>query len=72
MTSSSIPGVTKEAVTYVQKRLLLDLSNAEAAAKFSHLINKYMLLMSIQSTLPSFADQRGQDVLHPQVVQDRD
>ena len=48
MTSSSIPGVTKEAVTYVQKRLLLDLSDDEAAAKFSHLINKYMLLTLIQ------------------------
>ena len=48
MASSGIPGVTKEAVSYVQERLLLDLSNAEAAAKFSQLINESMSSMSTQ------------------------
>ena len=40
MASSGIPGVTKEAVTYVQRALLLDLSSAEAAAYFSRLIEE--------------------------------
>ena len=43
-----IPGVTKEAVSYVQERLLLDLSNAEAAAKFSQMIHESMSSMSTQ------------------------
>jgi len=42
MASSGIPGVTKEAVSYVQERLFLDLSNAEAAARFSQLIHESM------------------------------
>jgi phosphatidylinositol-4-phosphate 3-kinase len=42
MTSSGIPGVNKGAVEYVQHRLLLDLSNAEAAARFSQLIHESM------------------------------
>jgi len=42
MTSSGIPGVNKGAVDYVQQRLLLDLSNAEAAARFSQLIHESM------------------------------
>ena len=48
MASSGIPGVTKEAVSYVQERLLLDLSNAEAAARFSQLIHESMSSMSTQ------------------------
>merc|ERR1719204_887220 len=48
MASSGIPGVTKEAVSYVQDRLLLDLSNAEAAARFSQLIHESMSSMSTQ------------------------
>jgi hypothetical protein len=31
---AGIPGVTKEAVNYVHERLLLDLSNEEAAARY--------------------------------------
>ncbi|XP_065206609.1 phosphatidylinositol 4-phosphate 3-kinase C2 domain-containing subunit beta isoform X2 [Planococcus citri] len=38
MISSGIPGVTMDAVTYVQKSLLLDLTNAEAAATFARMI----------------------------------
>lgn len=38
MTSSGIPGVTMDAVHYVQKALLLELSNAEAAATFARMI----------------------------------
>lgn len=38
MISSGIPGVTIDAVHYVQKALLLDLSNAEAAATFARMI----------------------------------
>ena len=41
-----IPGVTKEAVTYVNDRLLLDLSEEEAAARFGQLIHE-----SINSSL---------------------
>ena len=41
-----IPGVSKEAVKYVQERLLLDLSEEEAAARFSQLIHE-----SISSSL---------------------
>lgn len=48
MASSGIPGVTKEAVSYVQERLLLDLSNAEASAKFSQMINESMSSMATQ------------------------
>ena len=48
MTSSGIPGVNKGAVEYVQQRLLLDLSNAEAAARFSQLIHESMSSMSTQ------------------------
>lgn len=40
MASSGIPGVTKEAVNYVHERLLLDLSNEEAAARFAQLIHE--------------------------------
>ena len=38
MASSGIPGVTMDAVSYVQKSLLPDLSPAEAAAHFSRMI----------------------------------
>eukprot|EP00092_Neocalanus_flemingeri_P001614 GFUD01001721.1.p1 GENE.GFUD01001721.1~~GFUD01001721.1.p1 ORF type:complete len:1837 (+),score=416.06 GFUD01001721.1:479-5989(+) len=48
MASSGIPGVTKEAVSYVQERLFLDLSNAEAAARFSQLIQESMASVSTQ------------------------
>lgn len=40
MASSGIPGVTMDAVSYVQKALLPDLSPAEAAAYFSRLIEE--------------------------------
>ena len=33
MATSGIPGVTNEAVSYIQQTLLLDLSNEEAAAR---------------------------------------
>ncbi|XP_023349683.1 phosphatidylinositol 4-phosphate 3-kinase C2 domain-containing subunit alpha isoform X2 [Eurytemora carolleeae] len=46
MASSGIPGVTKEAVSYVHDRLLLDLSEEEAAARFGQLIHE-----SINSSL---------------------
>uniref|UniRef100_A0A1B6CT28 Uncharacterized protein n=3 Tax=Clastoptera arizonana TaxID=38151 RepID=A0A1B6CT28_9HEMI len=38
MASSGIPGVTMDAVRYVQRSLLLELSNAEAAATFARMI----------------------------------
>ena len=38
MASSGIPGVTMDAVRYVQKALLPDLAPAEAAAHFSRMI----------------------------------
>ena len=40
MASSGIPGVTMDAVSYVQKALLPDFSSAEAAAYFSRLIEE--------------------------------
>lgn len=40
MVSSGIPGVTVEAVRYVQEALLPDLSDAEAAATFARLIEE--------------------------------
>ena len=45
MASSGIPGVTDEAVRYVQRALLPDLSSAEAAAVVG-LIEKYRSLGS--------------------------
>ena len=38
MASSGIPGVTLEAVRYVQRALLPELSNPEAAATFARMI----------------------------------
>lgn len=38
MTSSGIPGVTMDAVNYVQKALLPDQTNPEAAATFARMI----------------------------------
>lgn len=38
MASSGIPGVTWEAVTYVERSLLQDNTNAEAGAMFSRMI----------------------------------
>jgi phosphatidylinositol-4-phosphate 3-kinase len=38
MASSGIPGVTLDAVRYVQKALLPELSNPEAAATFARMI----------------------------------
>lgn len=38
MISSGIPGVTMDAVHYVQKALLLEMSNPEAAATFARMI----------------------------------
>lgn len=38
MASSGIPGVTMDAVKYVQKALLLESSNPEAAASFARMI----------------------------------
>ncbi|KAJ8868374.1 hypothetical protein PR048_029890 [Dryococelus australis] len=38
MVSSGIPGVTMEAVSYVQRALSLELSNPEAAAMFARMI----------------------------------
>ena len=40
MASSGIPGVTMDAVSYVQRALLPDLSDAEAAATFSRMIEE--------------------------------
>ena len=40
MASSGIPGVTMDAVSYVQRALLPDLSSSEAAAYFSRLIEE--------------------------------
>ena len=40
MASSGIPGVTDDAVRYVQRALLPDLSAAEAAAVFSRMIEE--------------------------------
>ena len=40
MASSGIPGVTNDAVRYVQRALLPDLSSAEAAATFSRMIEE--------------------------------
>lgn len=40
MASSGIPGVTMDAVSYVQRALLPDLSGAEAAATFSRMIEE--------------------------------
>lgn len=38
MASSGIPGVTMDAVRYVQRALLTELSNPEAAATFARMI----------------------------------
>jgi len=38
MASSGIPGVTPDTVRFVQKALLLELSNPEAAATFARMI----------------------------------
>ena len=46
-----IPGVSKEAVKYVQERLLLDLSEEEASARFSQLISESMSSFSTQVTV---------------------
>ena len=40
MASSGIPGVTMDAVSYVQRALLSDLSPTEAAATFSRMIEE--------------------------------
>ena len=40
MASSGIPGVTLDAVRYVQRALLPDLSNSEAAATFARMIEE--------------------------------
>ena len=40
MASSGIPGVTNDAVRYVQRALLPDLSPTEASATFSRLIEE--------------------------------
>ena len=40
MASSGIPGVNHDAVKYVQRALLPDLSNSEAAATFSRMIEE--------------------------------
>ena len=40
MASSGIPGVTQDAVKYVQRALLPDLSNSEAAATFARMIEE--------------------------------
>ena len=40
MTSSGIPGVDHDAVKYVQRALLPDLSNSEAAATFARMIQE--------------------------------
>lgn len=40
MASSGIPGVTWDAVTYVQRALLQDKTNAEAGAMFSRMIQE--------------------------------
>lgn len=40
MASSGIPGITNDAVRYVQRALLPDLSPAEAAATFSRMIEE--------------------------------
>ena len=40
MASSGIPGVTMDAVSYIQRALVLDLSDVEASAYFSRLIEE--------------------------------
>ena len=40
MASSGIPGVTIDAVSYIQKALVLDLTDVEASASFSRLIEE--------------------------------
>lgn len=55
MASSGIPGVTWEAVTYVERALLQDNTNAEAGAMFSRMI---------QDSLKSWFTQVSQTVLH--------
>lgn len=40
MASSGIPGVTWDAVTYVERALLQDKTNAEAGAMFSRMIQE--------------------------------
>ena len=40
MASSGIPGVTMDAVSYIQRALMPDLSAAEAAANFSRMIEE--------------------------------
>ena len=40
MASSGIPGVTMDAVSYIQRALMPDLSPAEAAANFSRMIEE--------------------------------
>ena len=40
MESSGIPGVTMDAVSYIQRALMPDFSSAEAAANFSRLIEE--------------------------------
>lgn len=49
MASSGIPGVTMDAVNYVQKALLPELSNPEAAASFARMIEN-----SIKSRFTQF------------------
>ena len=46
MASSGIPGVTMDAVSYIQRALMPDLSSAEAAASFSSLIEESLNVIS--------------------------
>ena len=46
MASSGIPGVTMDAVSYIQRALMPDLSSAEAAATFSRLIEESLNVIS--------------------------
>ena len=61
MASSGIPGVTMDAVSYIQRALMPDLSSAEAAATFSRLIEEslnvnYLFCFHIRYYLIIFSD----------------
>ena len=48
MASSGIPGVTMDAVSYVQRALLPDLSASEASATFSRMIEESLSSWFVQ------------------------
>ena len=54
MASSGIPGVTMDAVSYIQRALMPDLSSAEAAATFSRLIEESLNVISFLNWIKYF------------------